>query len=201
METSTGSRKPRDYRFAGRLVLELLVVFIGVFGASMLAEREARKADQEHGRALRRALATELAFIHSQGRAMSFETIDAYADAISSGERPPLQPFSSRIGFAPDVWEAALASGGVRLLEPELMLELSNFYGSMRAFLAQLDDHRADTREILLPNLDQPSSEFYDDSGALRPKYAWYLEHLRWVSRQTPALAARADSLSKVLSR
>lgn len=201
MEPSTVSRKERDYRFAGRLVLELLVVFIGVFGASMLADREARKADEEHGRALRRALATELAFIHAQGRQVRLGTIDAYADAISSGDRPPLQPFSSRIGFSPDVWEAALASGGVRLLEPELMLELSNFYGSMRALLAGLDDHRADTREILLPNLDRPSSEFYDESGALRPKYHWYLEHLRWISRETPALAAKADSLRAVLSR
>ena len=191
----------RAIPLAGRLLLELLVVFIGVYAASMFAQRQARQAEEEHGRALRRALAAELEFIHEQGRQISFEQIDAYAAAIAGGGCPPLQPFTSRIPFTPDVWEAALASGGIRLIEPALVIDLSNFYGGMRAFMAELDDQRANTREVLLPNLDQPLSEFYDDSGTLRPKYEWYLEHLRLISRQAPSLAAKADSLHRRLVR
>ena len=182
-----------------RVLLELLVVFVGVYGASMLAQRQALRAEREHGEALRRALAAELAFIHEQGEKVSLDEIRAYADAIEGGGRPPLQPITSRIPFSPDVWEAALASGGVRLIEPSLVLDLSNFYGSMRGFMAELDDQRAYTREILLPNLGRPSSEFYDERGVLRPKYHWYLEHLRRISRQAPALAAKADTLRSAL--
>ena len=193
----------RAIPLAGRLLLELLVVFIGVYAASMFAQRQARQAEEEHGLALRRALAAELEFIQEQGRRnqRSFKEIDAYADAIAGGARPPLQPFSSRIPFAPDVWEAALASGGIRLIEPALVIDLSNFYGSIRGFMADLENHRANTREILLPNIDQPVSEFYDESGALRPKYRWYLEHLRWISQEGPSLAAKADSLQRRLVR
>jgi hypothetical protein len=178
-----------------RLLLELVVVFVGVYAAAMLAQRQARLAEEEHSRALRRALAAELAFIHQQGSAIKLDEIVDFADSISAGHRPELFPFTWRVPFAPDVWEATLASGGVRLMEPSLVVAVSKFYGEMRGFMAELDDNRAYTRDILLPNLGRPPSEFYQENGRLRTKYGWYLSHMRYVARQVPMLVAQADSL------
>lgn len=180
-------------------MLELLVVFIGVYAASMLAQRHAIRAEQQHAFALREALATELGYIHSKGSELDMGDIPAYLLALQNGTRPALHPLSSRIPFSPDVWEAAMASGAVRLIEPDLLLELSAFYGEMRSFIAELEQNRAYNRAVLLPNLGAPDTEFYDEEGRLRPKYHWYIEHLHFLQRQAPHLAARAGELAAKL--
>lgn len=189
----------RSLPFIGRLLLELLVVFVGVFGAATLAQSQAERAEREHAHTLRRALAAELAFIHAQGRAIDLTGLANYADAITRGDRPPLNPFISRVPFSPDVWNATLSSGLVRLMDPALVLRLANFYGRLHAFLYELDDHRANTRALLLPKAGHPPDTFYDEAGRLRIEFRWYLEHLRWLGREAPHLTEEAGALHQLL--
>lgn len=189
----------RGPQLAGRLFLELLVVFFGVYAASMLAQRQAVRAEQEHAVALRQALVTELNYVHSKGAEMDMGEIGPYLAAIESGRRPALYPLASRIPFSPDVWEAAMASGAVRLIPADIVLELSAFYGEMRGLMAEMDQNRAYVRTILLPNLGAPDSEFYDDAGTLRLKYRWYADHLTYLEREIPRLTEKAGHLREKL--
>lgn len=198
MAETPASPRRRAALFAGRLLLELLVVFVGVYAAAMLAQRHERLAEAERRDALRRALAEELGEIAGVGERMGGELdgLDAYAAAIESGARPPLEPTQSYLPFSPSVWEAALASGGVALLDPALVTRLSGFYSRMDA-LVRLGDQRGEyVRTVLLPNLDAPPSEFYDADGQLRPKYGWYLFHLRRTAREGRRLTDLAAELS-----
>lgn len=190
----------RPLPLAVRLGLELLVVFIGVYAAALLAQHHERRAELDRAHALRSALASEIAYILEKGRDLDMSQVSVYADAIAGGAQPPLQPIASRMPFSPDVWEAALASGGVQLLEPELLIGLATFYGEMRGFQSELETQRAYARTLLIPNLEQPPSAFYTDAGQLRPTYRWYYEHLRWLPGEVDRLLQRADSLHVVLT-
>lgn len=188
---------------AGRLLLELLVVFVGVYAAFALAQHQAQQDERDRAAALRRALAAELALVVEAGEAGAQEIagLRRYAVSFDDGSRPPLQPLDTNVPFSPDVWEAALASGGVELLDPDLLVRLSSFYGSVRLTLQQVDQADAYTRTLLLPNVDRPASEFYDETGRLRPKYGWYRRHVVRLATRVPALAAEADTLRTELLR
>jgi hypothetical protein len=53
--------RPRVVPFVGRLLLELLVGFVGVYAAATLAQRQDRVAEAERRDALRLDLAEEMA--------------------------------------------------------------------------------------------------------------------------------------------
>jgi len=199
---ATGRWLRRAAPLAGRLLLELLVVFAGVYGAAMLAQRQGRLAEVDQRDALRLALAEELGQMAGIAQQMSSEldALEAYAAAIRSEARPPLRATQSYLPFTPSVWEAALASGGIELLDPALVVRLSGFYGRMDA-LVRLGEQRGDlVRTVLLPNLDAPLSEFYGADGQLRPKYGWYLFHLDRTIQEGRRLTDLAAELSDELS-
>ena len=194
--------RTRVLPFIGRLLLELLVVFVGVYAAATLAQRQDRAAEAERRDALRLALAEELGEIAAVARQMSgqLDEAEAYIEAIQSGARPPLQATQSFLPFTPSVWEAALMSGGVELMDPGLVTRLSGFYSRMDA-LVRLSEQRGEyVRTVLLPNLDAPPSEFYDADGQLRPKYGWYLFHLQRTVREGRRLTGLATELHAELS-
>lgn len=193
----TDRTRKRIVPLAGRLLLELLVVFVGVYAAATLAQRQDRLAEVERREALQRALAEELGAIARTGEEMrpQLDALEAYSAAIRSGARPALEANQSYIPFTPSVWEAALASGGVELMDPALVVRLSEFYSRMGA-LMELGERTADhVRTVLLPNLDAPPSEFYDAEGQLRPKYEWYLFHLDRTVREGRRLTDLAAEL------
>lgn len=186
---------------AGRLLLELLVVFVGVYAAFALAQHQAARDEAARRAALRHALAEELAVIAAKGRAgdAEFASLEAYVAAMNQGARPPLRPLNTYVPFSPDVWQAALASGGVELLEPAQVVRLSGFYSRVLALGRQIERADAYTRTLLLPNIDQPPSEFYDADGRLRPKYHWYRQHLQRMVSEARAITTRADTLRALL--
>lgn len=194
--------RKRIVPLVGRLLLELLVVFVGVYAAAMLAQRQERLAEVERRDALRLALAEELGQIAGVAQQMSGELdeLEAYAATIRSEARPSLRATQSYLPFTPSVWEAALASGGIELLDPGLVVRLSGFYGRMDA-LVRLGEQRGDLiRTVLLPNLDAPPSEYYDADGQLRPKYSWYLFHLDRTIQEGRRLTDLAADLSAELN-
>lgn len=195
--------RPAWMRAAGQVALQLAIVFVGVYAAFALAQVQAERDQDARRGALRAALAEELGVVAEQGRkgAPEFAQLRQYVAAIDGGMRPPLQPLDTNIPFSPDVWEATLASGGLELLDPALVIRLSTFYSSVRHLMHQIDQNDEATRALLLPNLDRPPSEFYDNDGRIRPKYMWFRRHIGRLAERVPEIGAEADSLRAELLR
>ncbi len=192
-----GLKRPQIQAFV-RLGLELVVVFIGVYAAFLLAERQ-RQRDAEMRRVqLQVAVVREIQdVIVNTGRVAEWipPMLASFDSLVAAGGRPPLQPMIEPVRVDVHMWEAVLQSGGLELFDVPTVYTLSQFYNLLNAGFEQLSQLRALSETVLLPNLGQGEDEFYDPvSGALRPKYAWYregLERLGVLSERITRLGER----------
>ncbi len=103
-----------------------------------------------------------------------------YDSSIAVGAMPPLEPMIEPIRARSHMWEAALQSGGLNLLDVPTLYRISEFYNALNQGFEQLAQLRDLSETVLSPNLGRGPEEFYDPATkTLRPKYAWYLDGLR----------------------
>lgn len=190
------------FRLWGALLLELVVVFVGVTAAFLLDAYRQERSDVRRRAQIVDALVNEIQTV-SDGARGELPSIEAFSEdfeeRLAAGERPALVPLFPTNGFRGDMWEATLQMGGVELLDVDVAMRLSHFYGVVQTLT--LEQERLDqfTREILIPNVGRSPDEFYDSSGALRAKYAWYPRGVRELERAGSALVAGGDSLIAIL--
>lgn len=187
-----------DRALVRRFIFELLVVFIGVYAAFALQNHQSDRQRARQAAVLRERIAMDLDRIAQEGAAVNEEMdlLRSYLDAITSGQRPPLMPFTGFIPYTPEVWDAVLASGGLELLETSEVMALSTFYGRTKAILREIQGMEEYGRALLLPNLDKPSEEFYDEEGRIRQKYMWFANGLWRLVNEMPVIVKEADSLA-----
>src|SRR5919204_176150 len=155
-------------RFArlGRWIAELVLVFVGVYAAFWLNNYQQRRQDAE-----RRDLI--LAYIEqtlSEGiesskinRAKEQEPEAAeFRRALDAGEMPPLRPFVFITDYSPSDLATMLQSGGVQLLDVQTLRALRNDESVIRWGLARMTRYQKLSDELIVPNLNQDISFFYD---------------------------------------
>lgn len=189
----------------GRLVLELFVVFIGVTSAFLVDQYREQRARDERRDQMAAALVQELASLADalESESPDFERAAADFEAREeAGERPPLRMAYLNGAFRADMWDAALAVGGVELLDPSLAVRLSFFYTQVGELGGEVERWNRLSEELLLPYVSAGSDRFYDESGRLRPEYEWYTRGIRRISQIMTKLAddgrALADELQEV---
>jgi hypothetical protein len=181
-----------------RALLELLVVFIGVTAAFALSEYQKRVEAERRGYLLREALIQEIesTITNTQNVAVMFPQLQARTDSlVAAGERPPLLPMLEPVRVRSYMWEVALQSGGLELLDVRTAYRLSSFYNELNQGFVQLDQLRHLTETILLPNLHLGPEEFYEPSGDLRPKYQWHREGMFRLARLARDITAQGEAL------
>lgn len=184
-----------------RLLAELMIVFVGVYAAQQLAARQAKLEEEATRNQLLQALYQEFSYYSDAGAEtlMELDQLDQYLQAIQNNGNLPLRPIFSNTPFQTNIWEAIMVSGGVALIEPPLLLSLSNFFNEGQAVLDDFVLIETYTREHLVPVLDAPTSQFYDEQGKLKASFQWYPTYLGRLSTKTRQLIAEADSLKIVL--
>lgn len=173
-------------RSLARLGAELVVVFLGVYGA-FLAEslRESRDNDQA-ARSIYLALADEIEDHVTIGQVVLDRYIDAqraWDESYAAGRMPApwAIPWSADAAGPPvSAWPATLASGGVRLMNQEFFYRLAKYYRSVDAFLIPVDAPDPFAENEILAHRDGDSSQFYDGPD-LRPRFRQYLERRRAI--------------------
>ena len=186
-----------------RLGLELAVVFIGVYGAFALSEYAERREAEARREQFQAALVTEIRdIIDNTGYVAQTvpEYLAQFDSAVAAGERPPLRPWIEPVRVQTHMWDAALRSGGLELMDVGTIYELSRFHNALNAGFAQLQQLRALSETVLIPNLGSGPEEFYDaETGALRPKYQWYRDGLGRLGRLAENITTMGDSLATAL--
>lgn len=188
-----------------RLAFELLVIFAGVYAASMAGQYQQRQAAAERRHQIRLALTREIESITGSTRRAERNVergIAYYDSAIAAGAMPALDPFLEPVRVEAHMWNATLASGGLELLDVPTVYRLSQFYNELNAGFEQMAQLRQLSESLILPGLDGGTREFYDPATKqLRPKYAWYLAGLRNLRRQAGTITVEGDTLVAVLKR
>ena len=166
----------------GRWTAELLLVFVGVYGAFWLNNyqqhrEEARRRDQ-----ILASFEEQLRHGIESGkisRAKQEQKAAEFRRASAAGEMPPLQPFVFITDYSPIDWATMLQSGGVQLLAVETLIAVRNDESVIRWGLNRMAWYQKLSDDLIVPNLDQDISFFYDPATKkLRKRFEIYPDAL-----------------------
>lgn len=167
----------------GRWVAELLLVFVGVYAAFWLNNYQQRQQDAER----RDRILASIEQLLQQGiesgkinRVKQEKRAAEFQRALDAGQMPPLQPFVFITDYSPGDFATMLQSGGNQLLDLETLTALRNDESVIRWGLNGMARYQKLSDELIVPNLSQDISFFYDPvTKKLRKQFEIYPEALR----------------------
>jgi hypothetical protein len=181
MTETTGKHSPLSR--IGRWTAELVLVFVGVYAAFWLNNYQQRQQDQErHDRILGSIEQTLREGIESNNasRAKEQQQVAEFRRALDAGEMPPLHPFVFTTDYSPGDFATILQSGGIQLLELETLTALRKDESVIRWGLSGMARYQKLSDELIVPNLNQDISFFYDPTTKkLRKQFEIYPEALQ----------------------
>src|SRR2546421_2007970 len=181
--SQTTEKRSRFARF-GRWVAELVLVFVGVYAAFWLNSYQQHQQDAERrDRILASIEQTLREGIESSKINRTTEQQPAAAEfrrALDASEMPPLRPFVFITDYSPSDLATMLQSGGVQLLDVPTLRALRSDESVIRWGLARMARYQKLSDELIVPNLDQDISFFYDPATKkLRKRFEIYPEALQ----------------------
>jgi len=113
-------------------------------------------------------------------RANEERTAAEFQHALEAGEMPPLRPFVFTTDYSPTDWATVLQSGGVQLLDVQTLMAVRNDESVIRWGLGRMAWYQKLSDELIVPNLDQDISFFYDPATKkLRKRFEIYPDALQ----------------------
>jgi hypothetical protein len=179
--SQTTEKRSRVLRFGG-WVAELILVFVGVYAAFWLSNYQQHRQDAERRDQILASLEQTLREgIESSKTAAAREEREAaeFRRALDAGEMPPLQPFVFTTDYSPGDIATLLQSGGVQLLKVKTLKALREMESVIRWGLSGTQRYQKLSDELIVPNLDQDISFFYDPATKkLRKRFEIYPQAL-----------------------
>jgi hypothetical protein len=192
---------------AGRLCVELVVVFLGVYLAFWVENFRETQQEKERAQEIARVLDRDLADVMRveqrliddarkglqqwESEHQGGETPEPFYLRIAGSERPPTTNFQLIIQSRP-----------VELFDAEFVFDLGFFYSELAGVGDRYVRYAEFTERQLLPNVVRGASVFYDSDGtALLPDYAAHMDRLGELAQFWENDVARARALRDRLTR
>ena len=167
----------------GRWTAELVLVFVGVYGAFWLNNYQEHREDAGRRDQILASLEQQLQEGIKSGKANRAEEEQESAEfqrALDAGEMPALQPFVFTTDYSPTDWATMLQSGGVQLLDVKTLMAVRYDESVIRWGLSRMEWYQKLSDELIVPNLDQDISFFYDPATKkLRKRFEIYPDALK----------------------
>jgi hypothetical protein len=179
--SQTTEKHPRFSGFGG-WVTELVLVFVGVSAAFWLSNYQQHRQDAERRDQILVSIEQELRRGIESGKAVTVKEEQRAAEfrrAGEAGEMPPLHPFVFTTDYSPGDIATLLQSGGVQLLDVKTLTALRELESVIRWGLSDIQRYQKLSDELIVPNLDQDISFFYDPATKkLRRRFEIYPQAL-----------------------
>jgi hypothetical protein len=179
--SQTTEKRSRLSRF-GRWVAELVLVFVGVYAAFWLNNYQQHRQDAQRRDQILASLEQEFLKGIESGkinRAKEERQAAEFRRALDAGEMPPLHPFVFTTDYSPGDIATLLQSGGVELLDVKTLMALRELESVIRWGLSDMQRYQKLSDELIVPNLDQDISFFYDPTTKkLRKRFEIYPQAL-----------------------
>ena len=157
-------------------------MFVGVYGAFWLNNYQQQRQEAGRRDQILASLEGQLREGIESGkinRAKQEQKAAEFRRALDAGEMPPLQPFVFTTDYSPTDWATMLQSGGVQLLDVQTLMAVRNDESVIRWGLSRMAWYQKLSDELIVPNLDQDISFFYDPATKkLRKRFEIYPEAL-----------------------
>jgi hypothetical protein len=167
------------------LLAELVVVFLGVYGAFWVEDfREQRDREERTAEVVDVLVQDVDDYIAVSGAFSTYmsDGLQTWDEAYARGEMPP--PFVFRIRGAEKppltTWEVVNQAQIAELLEPNLLYELGFYYNELSGIGDRFVRYSEFTESEVLPLKLTGSAGFYDDAGdRLLPQFEAHMNRLR----------------------
>jgi len=192
----------------GWLIAELLFIFLGMYGAFLLERMHDEELDLLRKRQILHALIDEFKNYEEELSSASHSLDEGYGvpffTAYSNGEKPfprPI-PFGGMGKVNTGIWEAMLQSGGIEVLEVEMIQKVQVFFKKLQDLLDLYSRFERLTENMILPEMDRSVAFFYQEKGSdLRDKYKWYVNSLFTVGMSLRELSVQASQTKGLLEQ
>lgn len=192
---------------ASKVALELFIVFVGVSAAFAVENfRDARQQDLRR-EAVYRALDRELKqMAETRGpvhqRQMT-EQLAAWDQALARGGRPVPPTFRMPEAERPPtgVWDAAVATGSIELVEPDLFFELARFYNRADSVGRVYQRYIVAAETDILPRVDGGAAVFWEPDGDMTVETRAHVQRLRDFRQRQRKLDEEAALLREKLKQ
>jgi len=195
------TEKHSRFAHVGRWIAEFVLVFVGVYAAFWLNNYQQHRQDVERRDQILASLEQLLREgIESNKAAGSKEDQQAtqFRRALDAGEMPPLPPFVFITDYNPADIATLLQSGGVQLLDVKTLMAVRGLESVIRWGLSALARYQKLSDELIVPNLDQDASFFYDPATKkLRKRFEIYPQALEATVRFSHNLERTETELLK----
>lgn len=174
-----------------RFLFELLIVFIGVYGAFELNRyqeglREEKIKENYFNSFLSEVVKISFEINNTQGLIKK-----QLEKVMESGKTPPLKPLNIYFGSEMLITRAGFNADVFTQISPELTASLSGGFDNVQVLREMVKDFN------MRCNLHLISSQpivFYDRSGKLKPEFDWYIRDLKNLKTMFERLANMIDN-------
>jgi hypothetical protein len=179
-------------------LIELVIVFIGVYAAFILSahqshQQERQRREQILGLLEKGAAATAASL--KQTTTSYDQRMNEFLTQLSKGEMPMVTAISWAASYNPEErnW---LLQAGLELLDIETIVRLKELDAVARTGFATMAHYQQISDQLIVPHSGEAAAFFYDPATKqLRNEYAQYPDMLREGSRILHALGEKTDRL------
>ena len=188
--------KRRD--FFGRLLFEIVIIFIGVTAAFALEAARQEREEQRYRESMIAAMVPTFDDMQRHNRIFIKEAeakIEAFDRDLAAGKQPLLPIYREGGAERPPMraWDGIVASGVSKALPPELYFQLSQFYNRQES-IGERYVRYADMTERDIYPLGPDQKGIYGPAG-LKPQYAAYVDRLRDLIAATKKINPQAAEM------
>ena len=170
----------------GRWFAELVLVFVGVYAAFWLNNYQQHQQDVKRHDQILASLEDRLREGIESAKAAGAKSdreVAEFKSALAAGQMPPLGMYSFSSDYSASDIATLLQSGGIELLDVKTLTALRDLESVIRNGLTQIAHFQKLSDELIVPNLDQDTSFFYDPATKrLRKRFEKYPEALQMTA-------------------
>ena len=178
-------------------LVEVIIVFIGVYAAFVFNAHQIRKQDQQRRHQILIYLEKQATTSAEKLRQVTLsydERMNAFLTQLARGEMPEISPISWATNYNANETNWILHGGGLELLDIATIAQLKEVDSAASTGLSTMAHYQQLSDQLIVPHLGEGRRFFYDPgTKQLRPEYALYPEILKEGSRFLHDLLEKTD--------
>src|SRR3954469_15057508 len=176
--TTRNSWRSRILRWAA----ELLLVFLGAYAAFWLSNHQEHRKEAHRRDQILTALEQQITADLEAAKTLRenhAKGLAAFHRAHDAGEMPRINTFSFSSDYSPTDVATLLQSGGDQLLDVKTLIAIRHYESVLRSGINTMQNAQKLSDELIVPNLDQDATFFYDPTTKqLRKRFTRYISAL-----------------------
>lgn len=193
-------RLERHRPLIGKLLFEIVIIFIGVSAAFALEAARQDRQDAEYRQSMIGALAATLNDIvqhNGQFEALVDKQLADFDAALARGEQPKLPVYREPGSERPPtrIWDGVVSTGAARALDPDLFYALAVLYTRLDSFGERYIRYNDFTEQRVFPLGPDETGTYDSQTRRLKPEFSAYVDRLRDLNNAAKELDKAATGI------